>query len=122
MVFCGDAILRRIAVRPQAIGLGAIAHQHAEQSDPDQDQDAVAEQHAPPAIGFLDLSVKYNDWRTEDRAGYRKAGGQAAVATEPARNYHGPGNRVADAGCSEGNDHEAEKEHGDAAGEAQADE
>src|SRR5688572_1895582 len=122
MLFLGDAILRRVSIGPQAVGLGSVAHQHAEQSNPHQDQDAVAKQNNAPAVRLLDLRVQYDDRRAEDRAGYRKSGGETAVTTKPSRDDHGPGNSVADAGCSQGNDHEAEKKHDDAAGEAEADE
>ena len=112
--FRGSAFFWRVAIRPQTVGLRPVAHQHAEQRDAGQDQGAVTEQDNAPAVRRFDLRVQYDDGRAEDRTGYRKPRGQAAVAAKPARDDHGPGNRVADAGCSNGNDHEEEKKRDDA--------
>src|SRR5437773_10927559 len=99
-----------------------VAPQHADQGDTDQDQGAVAEQDAAPAVRLIDLGVQYDDGRAEDGTRYRKPRGQAAVSTKPPRDDHGPGNRMADPRCSQGNDHEEERKRDDAGGEAKADE
>ena len=47
-------------------GLRPVAHQHTEQGDADQDQNAVAEKNDAPAVGLLDLRVQYDEGRAED--------------------------------------------------------